>query len=74
MGILSLDSLNVSNQGTLPLQPLTSDNEVCTNENNVLMYISELQAKPSSSFGWRFILRQLSHPKFSASASIVITH
>lgn len=74
MGILSSDSLNVSNQGTLPLQPLPSDTEVCTNENNVLMHISELQAKRSSSFGRRFILPKLSHPKLSASASVFTTH
>lgn len=74
MGILSSDGLNVSNQATLPLQPLPSSTEVRTNENGALMHISELQAKPSSSFGRRFVLPKLSHPKLSASASILTTH
>lgn len=74
MGILSSDSLNVSNQGTLPLQPLPSDTEVCTNKNSVLMHISELQAKSSASFGRRFILPKLSHPKLSATASVFTAH
>lgn len=64
----------MSTQGTLPLQPSPSDTEACTKEHSVLMNISELQAKPSSTFGRRFTLPKLSHPKLSASASILTTH